>query len=217
MILGPAPAPMALLRGRYRYRLLLNARRSAEVQQVIRDWLGALSFPQGVRVGDRHRSLQLRLKALRFQRGGISWPARMARAQQPDPGRGAHHQRDHRASSPKAPPVSSSGPAMRASTRPSTGWPGHRDVEHQAFGEVPGEVQADGSHSERVIHVGGAEQDAGLEHDRHGATGPSPRALMAWARPNSSEVTASATQLPPTPRSSGTGCRGTASPRRSPP
>jgi len=50
MILGPAPAPMALLRGRYRYRLLLNARRSAEVQQVIRDWLGALSFPQGVRI-----------------------------------------------------------------------------------------------------------------------------------------------------------------------
>jgi primosomal protein N' (replication factor Y) len=49
-ILGPAPAPMALLRGRYRYRLLLNARRSAELQQVIRDWLGALSFPQGVRV-----------------------------------------------------------------------------------------------------------------------------------------------------------------------
>lgn len=50
-ILGPAPAPMALLRGRYRYRLLLNARRSAEVQQVIRDWLGALRFPQGVRIG----------------------------------------------------------------------------------------------------------------------------------------------------------------------
>ncbi|MEO0063460.1 MAG: hypothetical protein RLZZ08_2020, partial [Pseudomonadota bacterium] len=49
-ILGPAAAPMALLRGRYRYRLLLNARRSAEVQQVIREWLGALNFPQGVRV-----------------------------------------------------------------------------------------------------------------------------------------------------------------------
>ncbi|MEO6387522.1 MAG: primosomal protein N' [Croceibacterium sp.] len=51
MILGPAPAPMALLRGRYRYRLLLNARRSAELQNVIRDWLGTLSFSQGVRVG----------------------------------------------------------------------------------------------------------------------------------------------------------------------
>jgi primosomal protein N' (replication factor Y) len=50
MILGPAPAPLAQLRGRYRYRLLLNARRSAEVQQVIRDWLGALQFPQGVRI-----------------------------------------------------------------------------------------------------------------------------------------------------------------------
>ena len=50
MILGPAPAPLSLLRGRYRYRLLLNARRSAEVQKVIRDWLGALAFPQGVRV-----------------------------------------------------------------------------------------------------------------------------------------------------------------------
>ena len=50
MIHGPAPAPMALLRGRYRYRLLLNARRSAEVQDVIRQWLGALDFPGGVRV-----------------------------------------------------------------------------------------------------------------------------------------------------------------------
>jgi primosomal protein N' (replication factor Y) len=49
-ILGPAPAPLSLLRGRYRYRLLINARRSAQVQNVIRDWLGSLSFPTGVRV-----------------------------------------------------------------------------------------------------------------------------------------------------------------------
>ncbi|WP_128893070.1 primosomal protein N' [Erythrobacter sp. HKB08] len=49
-ILGPAPAPMSLLRGRYRYRLLINARRSAQVQDVIRDWLGKLEFPRGVRV-----------------------------------------------------------------------------------------------------------------------------------------------------------------------
>jgi len=49
-ILGPAPAPMALLRGRYRYRLLINARRSAELQTIIRGWLGALRFPKGVRV-----------------------------------------------------------------------------------------------------------------------------------------------------------------------
>ncbi|WP_324260574.1 primosomal protein N' [Altererythrobacter sp. H2] len=49
-VLGPAPAPMALLRGRYRYRLLLNARRSAQVQDVIRAWLARLEFPRGVRV-----------------------------------------------------------------------------------------------------------------------------------------------------------------------
>ena len=49
-VLGPAPAPMALLRGRYRYRLLINAKRSAELQTVLRAWLGGLNFPQGVRV-----------------------------------------------------------------------------------------------------------------------------------------------------------------------
>lgn len=50
VVLGPAPAPMALLRGRYRYRLLINARRSAQLQKVLREWLGALQFPAGVRV-----------------------------------------------------------------------------------------------------------------------------------------------------------------------
>lgn len=51
LVLGPAPAPLSLLRGRYRYRLLINARRSAQLQDVIRQWLGQLDFPQGVRVG----------------------------------------------------------------------------------------------------------------------------------------------------------------------
>lgn len=50
MVLGPAPAPLSLLRGRYRYRLLINARRSAKLQDVIRGWLAPLEFPQGVRV-----------------------------------------------------------------------------------------------------------------------------------------------------------------------
>ncbi|MEY4159387.1 MAG: hypothetical protein RLZZ136_8, partial [Pseudomonadota bacterium] len=49
-IFGPAPAPLSLLRGRYRYRLLINARRSAEVQAIIRKWLSPLRFPTGVRV-----------------------------------------------------------------------------------------------------------------------------------------------------------------------
>lgn len=50
MVLGPAPAPLSLLRGRYRYRLLINARRSAKLQDVIRAWLAPLQFSQGVRV-----------------------------------------------------------------------------------------------------------------------------------------------------------------------
>ena len=50
-ILGPAPAPLALLRGRYRYRFLVNARRSANLQDTLREWLDAHQFPPGVRVG----------------------------------------------------------------------------------------------------------------------------------------------------------------------
>ncbi len=50
-ILGPAPAPLSLLRGRYRYRFLVNARRSANLQGALRDWLDAHNFSPGVRVG----------------------------------------------------------------------------------------------------------------------------------------------------------------------
>ena len=49
-VIGPAPAPLSLLRGRYRYRFLINARRSAELQTIIRKWLDPLRFPNGVRV-----------------------------------------------------------------------------------------------------------------------------------------------------------------------
>ncbi|MBW4331331.1 primosomal protein N' [Stakelama sp. CBK3Z-3] len=50
MVFGPAPAPLAMLRGRHRYRLLVHARRALAVQDVIRDWLGALDWPSKVRV-----------------------------------------------------------------------------------------------------------------------------------------------------------------------
>ena len=51
VVYGPAPAPLAMLRGRYRQRLLVHAQRSVEVQSIIREWLGGLNFPRGVRVG----------------------------------------------------------------------------------------------------------------------------------------------------------------------
>jgi primosomal protein N' (replication factor Y) len=49
-VYGPAPAPLSMLRGRHRYRLLVHARRALDVQDVIRDWLGALDWPSKVRV-----------------------------------------------------------------------------------------------------------------------------------------------------------------------
>jgi primosomal protein N' (replication factor Y) (superfamily II helicase) len=50
-VYGPAPAPLAMLRGRHRQRLLVHAQRSVELQTIMREWLGALQFPRGVRVG----------------------------------------------------------------------------------------------------------------------------------------------------------------------
>ena len=38
-VFGPAPAPLAMLRGRHRQRLLVHAARALDVQDVIRDWL----------------------------------------------------------------------------------------------------------------------------------------------------------------------------------
>ena len=49
-VYGPAPAPLAMLRGRHRYRLLVHARRALDVQDVIRDWLGKLDWSAKARV-----------------------------------------------------------------------------------------------------------------------------------------------------------------------
>ncbi|MGF1550773.1 MAG: primosomal protein N' [Sphingomonadaceae bacterium] len=49
-VLGPAPAPLAMLRGRHRQRLLVHAARAAPMQEMVRDWLGGLDWPKSVRV-----------------------------------------------------------------------------------------------------------------------------------------------------------------------
>ena len=49
-VLGPAPAPLALLRGRHRRRLLLKARRDVAVQPLLRAWLASVPLPNSVRV-----------------------------------------------------------------------------------------------------------------------------------------------------------------------
>ncbi len=49
-VLGPAPAPLAVLRGRHRHRLLLKATRSTDMQKVLKQWLSRVRWPSGVRV-----------------------------------------------------------------------------------------------------------------------------------------------------------------------
>lgn len=49
-ILGPAPAPMALLRGRHRRRFLLKTRRDLSPQAVIRAWTAEIRLPNRLRL-----------------------------------------------------------------------------------------------------------------------------------------------------------------------
>ena len=46
-MLGPAEAPLAVIRGRHRWRLLLKAPREMDVQAYLRQWLGALPEIKG--------------------------------------------------------------------------------------------------------------------------------------------------------------------------
>ena len=48
--LGPAQAPIYMLRGKYRYRLLLKTTKLIRIQEVLRNWLGRVNIPNNVRV-----------------------------------------------------------------------------------------------------------------------------------------------------------------------
>jgi primosomal protein N' (replication factor Y) len=49
-VLGPAPAPISVLRGRHRRRFLVKAQRDGRVQDWIADWLAKVEIPGTVRV-----------------------------------------------------------------------------------------------------------------------------------------------------------------------
>ena len=49
-VLGPAPAPLAVLRGRHRRRLLVQAERGVSLQAVMREWLTKVRFAGSVRL-----------------------------------------------------------------------------------------------------------------------------------------------------------------------
>ncbi len=46
-VLGPAEAPLSVIRGRYRVRLLLKAAKEADIQAYLRQWLSAAPSPKG--------------------------------------------------------------------------------------------------------------------------------------------------------------------------
>lgn len=48
--LGPAPAPLARLRGKYRYRLLVRADKNVHIQKAIGAWICGVKIPSKVRV-----------------------------------------------------------------------------------------------------------------------------------------------------------------------
>ncbi len=50
VVLGPAPAPLAMLRGRHRFRLLVKAPRDVPLQAILRRWTGGKRWPKSVRV-----------------------------------------------------------------------------------------------------------------------------------------------------------------------
>ncbi len=47
MLLGPAEAPIAMVRGRHRFRLLVKAAREVDIQAVLQDMIGAAPRPRG--------------------------------------------------------------------------------------------------------------------------------------------------------------------------
>ncbi|MFO7920863.1 MAG: primosomal protein N' [Nioella sp.] len=49
-VFGPAPAPIARIRGRHRVRLLVKAPKGAPIQGGLSQWLGNLKLPGGVRL-----------------------------------------------------------------------------------------------------------------------------------------------------------------------
>ena len=49
-ILGPSPAPVTMIRKRYRYRILINADKSINIQNIIKKWIADSTPPRNIRI-----------------------------------------------------------------------------------------------------------------------------------------------------------------------
>ncbi len=50
LIMGPAPAPLSMIRGRHRIRFLIKSLRTQQLQPIIRGWLKGLKIPTNIRL-----------------------------------------------------------------------------------------------------------------------------------------------------------------------
>ena len=46
-VLGPAEAPLAVIKGRYRFRLLIKSLRNVDLSEYLREWLAAAPKTKG--------------------------------------------------------------------------------------------------------------------------------------------------------------------------
>ena len=49
-VLGPAPAPISLLRGKHRYRFLIKSSKNINIQKVVKNWINQLKKPASIRL-----------------------------------------------------------------------------------------------------------------------------------------------------------------------
>ena len=49
-ILGPAPSPIYMIRGRYRWRILVKGPRNYNLQKFLKLWLYSIKLPSSVRL-----------------------------------------------------------------------------------------------------------------------------------------------------------------------
>ena len=49
-VLGPAPAPLSMIRGRHRYRFLVKCTKDIQIQSVLGKWLQGRKVPNNIRL-----------------------------------------------------------------------------------------------------------------------------------------------------------------------
>jgi len=49
-IFGPAPAPLAIIRKRHRWRFLLKSTHPVALQSYIRKWMGNVNIPKNIKL-----------------------------------------------------------------------------------------------------------------------------------------------------------------------